>query len=65
MNVSILFCFHQGYTEVYRNGLPLGTVRDGNFEVYCHIRPDGSKHPVEIPDEVMQQVLAAVMAIKQ
>lgn len=53
---SFLICFHEQHTDVYRNGLPIGIIRNGVFEVHEHTMPDGSKHPVKIDPVLAERV---------
>lgn len=53
---SFLVCFHEKHIDIYREGLPIGVVRDGRFEVHQHTMPDGSKHPVKVDTELLQRV---------
>lgn len=68
---SFLICFHPGHTDVFRNGLPLGVVKDGVFQIHHHTRPDGAKMPVEIPlllpvmvEDVVHQLIEARMLLE-
>jgi hypothetical protein len=57
---SFLICFHPGHTDVYRNGLPLGVIRDGVFRIHETTMPNGSKVPVDIPEFLGSQVKQAM-----
>lgn len=57
---SFLICFHPGHTDVFRNGLPLGVVRNGVFHVHTNRMPDGTEVPVQIAPDTMHEVLRTV-----
>jgi hypothetical protein len=57
--VSFLICFRTT-AEIYRNGLPLGVVRDGRFEPHEYTLPDGSKREVALDTALAAQVIKAV-----
>jgi hypothetical protein len=44
---SFLICKHNDHTDLYRNGLPLGVIRNEQFELHHHTMPDGSKVPID------------------
>lgn len=46
---SFLICFHPGHTDVYRNGLPLGVLKDNVFTAHQSVAPDGRVTVTEIP----------------
>jgi hypothetical protein len=60
--VSFLICF-RNEAEVYRNGLPIGVVRNGVFEPHQHKLPDGSKRPVEVDVDLADRVAAVAAAM--
>lgn len=45
---SFLVCIRDTHVDVYQNGLPLGIVKDGVFQVHQRTLPDGTKQPVKI-----------------
>lgn len=47
---SFLICFHDGHTDVFRNGLPLGVIKDNAFHVHKTIAPDGRETVAQIPE---------------
>lgn len=53
---SFLICFHESHIDVYENGLPIGVIRDGKFQIHEHVMPDGTKVPVEISDGLALKV---------
>lgn len=57
---SVLFCFHDTQTDVYLNGLPLGIIKGGKFEVHERTLADGSKQPIEIPKDALESVQTAL-----
>ena len=61
---SFLVCFHEGRTDVYRNGLPLGVVVDGKFTIHKHTMKDGSQVPVEIPSPLVESVRGVIKAME-
>ncbi len=62
---SFLICFHETQTDVYHNGLPMGLIREGRFEIHHRTLPDGGKYPVEIDADVLRRVGIAVALIAQ
>jgi hypothetical protein len=57
---SFLLCFHDGYVNVYQNGVPVGVVRDGRFEVHR----DGTNTPVRVDYETMTEVVSTVGVVQ-
>lgn len=55
---SILICYHDDHTDIFRNGLPLGVIAGGKFNVHENVMPDGTRVPVEIRHE--EQLIQAV-----
>lgn len=64
MYQSFLICFHPGHTDVYRNGLPLGVIRDGDFHVHKSRMPDGAEVPVDVPPELLNQVISTITSMQ-
>lgn len=60
MYSSFLICFHENSTDVYVNGLPIGVIRDGKFEIH---KLQTSKRPVDIDQELLQRVHSAIQII--
>lgn len=61
---SFLICFHGDITNVYQEGLPLGVIRDGKFEVHKHTMPNGDKIPVELDFVLLAKVSSVVDLIE-
>lgn len=57
---SFLLCIHDGQTNVYHNGLPIGVIRDGGFIVHKHRLPDGKEAAVKIETGLKGLVLSRV-----
>lgn len=60
---SFLLCIRPSHTDVYCNGLPLGVIRAGLFEIQHNKMPDGTLVPVKIPEDLKAKVLAYVSAL--
>jgi hypothetical protein len=65
MKESFLLCFHEGHTDVFQSGKPLGVIRDGTFHVHENKMPDGTKVPVQIAAAFVVQVSDAVQSLTQ
>jgi hypothetical protein len=65
MKESFLLCFHEGHTDVFQSGKPLGVIRDGTFHVHENKMPDGTKVPVKISDQFAAEVSKAVSITTQ
>ncbi len=57
---SILICFHDGHTDIFKNGLPLGIISDGEFKVHQMKNPDGTTTAVKID---MQDIWSVRLAM--
>lgn len=60
---SVLMCFHEKLTQVYVEGLPIGTIEAGEFKPHCSTLPDGSKRTVEPDAGTMLKVRCSIDAI--
>lgn len=60
---SFLVCFHDGHTDVYKNGLPVGIIRNGQFFVHKQRMADGSEKEIEIDTDLLQAVYEALEKI--
>ncbi len=61
---SFLICFHKQHIDVYHNGMPLGVIRDGKFEVYKFTMPNGTKHPITITPKLLERVEEVIQKMK-
>ena len=60
---SILICFHDSHTDVFKNGLPLGVITDGEFKVHQLKNPDSTTTPVKIDMQNIRDVILAMNII--
>lgn len=60
---SFLICFHDGHTDIFRDGLPIGVIRDGRFDLHQQAMPDGTKQPISIEGlrDLKRRVFEAVV----
>lgn len=62
---SFLICFHEGHTDIFHNGLPLGVIIAGQFLPHEVKLPKGAKQTVEIPPGLVDKVKQALELLPQ
>ena len=60
---SFLICFHPNQTELYKNGLPIGVIRDGQFKVHQRKLADGSAVDIRPDLPLLDSVIEAINQI--
>lgn len=47
---SFLICFHEGHSDVFLSGYPVGVIRDGQFKLNQIITPSGNLRDTTMRD---------------
>ena len=61
---SFLICIHPTQADVWREGLPVGVIREGKF--ICHSRelPDGRRVDVPVDYDAVNEAIELLKLIK-
>lgn len=65
MYTSFLVCIHDSIINLYVEGLPIGTIQNGKFQVHHLTLPDGTKKPVEINRELLDKIREIIKIAKE
>lgn len=60
---SFLICDHGHRQDLYYEGLPIGIVKDGQFESHSFVSPSGERRKKELPDNLKSWLQEVVNTI--
>lgn len=53
---SFLVCLRPNCYDVYQEGLPIGVLNNGVFNVHHHVMPNGDRIPAKIDNDMLNTI---------